>query len=45
MKYKLKKAEDEILRQAVEAVKYAKRYVSDVESSPEDASRTQPDFR
>lgn len=44
MKYKLKKAEDEILRQAVEAVKYAKRYVSDVEFSPEDASRTQPDF-
>lgn len=44
MKYKLKKVEDEILRQAVEAVKYAKRYVSDIEFSPEDASRTQPDF-
>ena len=44
MQYKLKKAEDEILRQAVESVRYAKRYVSDVEFSPEDASRTQPDF-
>lgn len=44
MKYKLKKAEDEILRQAVESVKYARRYVSDIEFSPEDASRTQPDF-
>lgn len=44
MKYKLKKAEDEILKQAVWAVRYAKRYVNDVEFSPEDASRTDPDF-
>ncbi|MFC1806787.1 2-isopropylmalate synthase [Candidatus Omnitrophota bacterium] len=44
MKYKLKKAEEEILRQAVEAVDYAKSYVNDVEFSPEDASRTHPDF-
>jgi len=44
MKYKLKKAEEEILKQAVEAVKYAKRRVSDIEFSPEDASRTEPDF-
>lgn len=44
MKYKLKKAENEILKQAVWAVKYAKRYVSDVEFSPEDASRTDPAF-
>ncbi|NQT90834.1 MAG: 2-isopropylmalate synthase [Candidatus Omnitrophica bacterium] len=44
MKYKLKKAEDEILRQAGWAVKYAKKYVDDVEFSPEDASRTQPNF-
>ena len=44
MKYKLKKAESEIVRQAVEAVKYAKARVSDIEFSPEDASRTQPEF-
>ena len=44
MKYKLKKAEDEILRTAVWAVKYAKGKVDDVEFSPEDASRTERDF-
>ncbi|MDD5729726.1 MAG: 2-isopropylmalate synthase [Candidatus Omnitrophica bacterium] len=44
MKYKLKKAEDEILRLAVESVKYAKKYCRDVEFSPEDASRTEREF-
>lgn len=44
MKYKLKKAEQEILRLAVESVKYAKKFVDDVEFSPEDASRTEPGF-
>ena len=44
LKYKLRKAEDEIVRQAVEAVKYAKRYCNDIEFSPEDASRTKPEF-
>lgn len=44
MKYKLHKAEDEILKQAVFAVKYAKKYVKDVEFSPEDAARTEPEF-
>jgi len=44
MKYKLGKAKDEILRQAVWAVKYAKRFSQDVEFSPEDASRTKPEF-
>jgi 2-isopropylmalate synthase len=43
-KYKLRKAEEEILRQSVWAVKYAKRYIQDVEFSPEDASRTEPEF-
>ncbi|MBI3331231.1 MAG: 2-isopropylmalate synthase [Candidatus Omnitrophica bacterium] len=43
-KYKLRKAREEILRQAVWAVKYAKRYAKDVEFSPEDASRTEPEF-
>ena len=44
MKYKLRKAESEILRQAVWAVKYAKRFCRDIEFSPEDASRTKPEF-
>ena len=44
MKYKLKKAEEEILSQAVEAVRYAKKFCKDIEFSPEDASRTEPGF-
>jgi len=44
MKYKLKKAEDEILRLAVSAVKHARSKLKDVEFSPEDASRTERDF-
>ncbi len=44
MKYKLKKAEDEILRLAVAAVKYAKTKCDDIEFSPEDASRTEREF-
>ena len=42
--FKLGKAEDEILRLAVDGVKRAKSWVDDVEFSPEDASRTEPDF-
>jgi len=44
MKYKLKKAESEILHQAVWAVKYARRFSNDIEFSPEDASRSERDF-
>ncbi|MFH0731385.1 MAG: 2-isopropylmalate synthase [Candidatus Omnitrophota bacterium] len=44
MKYKLKKAEEEILKQAQDAVRYAKTLVDDVEFSPEDASRTEKEF-
>lgn len=44
MKYKLKKAEDEILRLAVAAVKYARTKCGDIEFSPEDASRTEKEF-
>ncbi len=44
MKYKLKKAEDEILRLAIESVKYARNKCVDVEFSPEDASRTERNF-
>lgn len=42
--FKLKKAQHEILRQAVASIKFARTFVSDVEFSPEDASRTEPDF-
>ncbi len=42
--FKLKKAEDEIIRLAVEGVKQAKGWTHDVEFSPEDASRTEPEF-
>jgi 2-isopropylmalate synthase len=44
MQYKLKKAEDEILRLAVEWTKYARKFCKDVEFSPEDASRTERFF-
>ena len=44
MQYKLKKAEDEILRLAVAAVRYAKKYCQDIEFSPEDASRSERNF-
>jgi len=44
MQYKLKKAEDEILRLATDAVRYARKKTKDVEFSPEDASRTEPRF-
>ena len=42
--FKLGKAQDEILRLAVDGVKRARTYVEDVEFSPEDGSRTEPDF-
>lgn len=42
--YKLRKAKEEIIKQAVAGVQMAKRYVEDVQFSPEDASRTEPEF-
>ncbi|HEY3915530.1 MAG TPA: 2-isopropylmalate synthase [Verrucomicrobiae bacterium] len=42
--FKLNKAQGEILRLAVDAVKRAKSFVDDVEFSPEDGSRTEPEF-
>ena len=42
--FKLKKAKQEILKQAVQSVKYAKKYTDDIEFSPEDASRTEQEF-
>ncbi|MBI4846872.1 MAG: 2-isopropylmalate synthase [Candidatus Omnitrophica bacterium] len=44
MKYKLKKAESEILKIAQSAVKYAGKFTDDIQFSPEDASRTEPEF-
>ena len=44
MKYKLKKAEDEIVRLAAYFTRYAKKYCNHIEFSPEDASRTEPQF-
>jgi len=43
-KFKLIKAKEEIIKTAVKGVKRARKYVDDVEFSPEDASRTEPDF-
>lgn len=42
--YKLRKAKSEILRQAVYGVEQARKYVDDVQFSPEDGSRTEHDF-
>ncbi|MEX1110791.1 MAG: 2-isopropylmalate synthase, partial [Chthoniobacterales bacterium] len=42
--HKLKKAHEEILRLAAEGVRLAKSHNKDVEFSPEDASRTEPEF-
>ncbi len=42
--HKLRKAEEEILHLASEGVRHAKSLVKDVEFSPEDASRTEPEF-
>jgi len=44
LEHKLRKNKDEILNMAVDAVKYAKEKISDIEFSPEDASRTEKEF-
>ena len=43
-KFKLKRAKEEIIKMSVDAIKYARTFVNDVEFSPEDASRTEWDF-
>jgi 2-isopropylmalate synthase len=43
-KYMLNATEDEIVQQAIEGVRRAKRYCEDVEFSPQDATRTEPEF-
>jgi 2-isopropylmalate synthase len=42
--HKLKMAKEEIVRRAVEGVRIAREYCDDVEFSPEDAARTEPEF-
>jgi len=44
MQYKLKKTEDEVLRLAIESVKYARRRCPDIEFSAEDATRSDREF-
>ncbi|QEK13457.1 2-isopropylmalate synthase [Crassaminicella thermophila] len=44
MKYKLKMKPEEVLENAVNMVKYAKRYCEDIEFSAEDATRSNPKF-
>jgi 2-isopropylmalate synthase len=44
MKHKLKKTGPEVLKMAVEAVKFAKGFTDDVEFSPEDACRSEMPF-
>lgn len=44
LEYKLKKTRQEVLEIAPEMVAYAKSFVNDVEFSPEDAGRSDPEF-
>jgi len=44
MKYKLRMTPEEVLKRAVEMVRYAKKYCEDIEFSAEDATRSNPVF-
>ena len=44
MEHKLRKTQDEIMQMAIDAVKYARSKVADIEFSPEDASRSEKEF-
>ena len=44
LQYKLRITRDQCVAQAREAIRLAKSFCDDVEFSPEDATRTQPDF-
>ncbi|MDR3185664.1 MAG: 2-isopropylmalate synthase [Christensenellaceae bacterium] len=44
MKYKLKMKQDDVFKQAVDCVRFAKSLCDDVEFSCEDASRSEPEF-
>jgi len=44
LKYKLRKSREEVLKEAVAAVRQARKFTDNVEFSAEDAVRTDPDF-
>ncbi len=44
MEHKFNKKPEQVLEQAVDAVKYAKKFTDDIEYSPEDASRADEDY-
>ncbi|MCU0226038.1 MAG: 2-isopropylmalate synthase [Bryobacterales bacterium] len=44
LKHKLRKTREQVLEDAVKAVRQARQYTDDVEFSAEDATRTDPDF-
>src|SRR5947208_5659138 len=44
MQMKLSMTPDQVLEQAIKSVKWAREYTDDVEFSPEDAGRSEPDF-
>ena len=44
MQMKLRMTPDQVLEQAIKSVKWACEYTEDVEFSPEDAGRSEPDF-
>ncbi len=44
MEYKLRKTPDQVLKMAVEAVRYARQYTDNIEFSPEDACRSDLSF-
>ena len=44
MQYKLRMSKDDILKLAVDSVKYARDRIDDIEFSPEDAARSEKDF-
>ncbi len=44
LQYKFRKAEDEILKIAKDATRFARKYCADIEFSPEDATRSERQF-
>ena len=44
MEYKLKMSPEQVLQRAGDMVRYAKKYCSNIEFSPEDATRSEPEF-
>lgn len=44
MKNKLRMTPDQVVEQAVKAVQWARQYTDNIEFSPEDAGRSEPDF-